>query len=265
MCRTFLQCEICNDHNGILIVLENLTHEYCWFHCYSHKNSTNHRMFFSIFWKIGNSFSFSSALDHSPDSRMILMLQTIPFLLHRFPWWKLLENWYHQVALIFHEMFLRTLRIARFRREGFLRDQVELVVPFSKEFYQVTLIYLIQQLISMDLDFRNVSNFMNHLFWFWTQRFTMIDSVVFLKNMSIRVVLKSSESILERGHFAIAVQQNVVVLEFWNTCLPQFVHELNLSVWSVLASWKTSWSSCSATMSLSNCPGLSRVCSTLRL
>ena len=52
----------------------------------------------------------------------------------------LLENWYHQVALIYHEVFLRTLRIARFRREEFLRDQVELVVPFSKKFDQVALI-----------------------------------------------------------------------------------------------------------------------------
>ena len=97
-------------------------------------------------------------------------------------------------------MVLRTLRIARFRREEFLRDQVELVVPFSKKFYQVALIdraswpqlstlektkhgrnpilnsllkrssrvklfpyqvalvYLLQQLTSMDLDFRNITS-----------------------------------------------------------------------------------------------------------
>ena len=97
-------------------------------------------------------------------------------------------------------MVLRTLRIARFRREEFLRDQVELVVLFSKKFYQVALIdraswlqlstlektkhgrnpilnnllkrssrvnlfpyqvarvCLLQQLISMDLDFRNISS-----------------------------------------------------------------------------------------------------------
>ena len=35
---------------------------------------------------------------------------------------------------MYHEVFVRTLRIARFRREDFLRDQVELVVPFSKKF-----------------------------------------------------------------------------------------------------------------------------------
>ena len=54
----------------------------------------------------------------------------------------LLENWNHQVVLNDHEMFLR---IARFRREEFLRDQVELVVPFSKKFSQIVLIYLIKQ------------------------------------------------------------------------------------------------------------------------
>ena len=102
--------------------------------------------------------------------------------------------------MIYHEVVLRTLRIARFRREEFLRDHVELVVLFSKKFYQVALIdraswpqlstlektkhgrnpilnnllkrssrvnlfpyqvalvYLLQQLISMDLDFRNISS-----------------------------------------------------------------------------------------------------------
>ena len=101
-------------------------------------------------------------LDYSHRSRMIWILQTIPIPLYRFPWrnfetLQLLENWYYQVALINHEVFVRTLRIARFRREEFLRDQVELVVPFSKNFNQVVLIYLLQQLISMDHDFRNVS------------------------------------------------------------------------------------------------------------
>ena len=76
---------------------------------------------------------------------MILNLQTIPILLYRFPWWNfenlpLLENWYYQVGRIYHEVFLRTLRIAHLRREEFLRDEDELVVPFSKKFYQVALI-----------------------------------------------------------------------------------------------------------------------------
>ena len=86
-------------------------------------------------------FSVFFALDHSPDSRMILILQTIPILFHRFQWrivdvFPLLENWY-QVAPIFHEVFLRSLRIARFRREEFPRDQIELFVSFSKKFYHV--------------------------------------------------------------------------------------------------------------------------------
>ena len=127
-----------------MIVLEILSHEYCWFHCYSHKHSPNHRMFFFIFCNVGN-FSVFSALDHSPDSRMILILQTISILFHRFPWWNfdvlpLPEKWYYQVALIYHEVFLRSLRIARFRREEFPRDQVELFLPFSKKFYQVVMI-----------------------------------------------------------------------------------------------------------------------------
>ena len=43
------------------------------------------------------------------------------------------------VALIYHEVALRTLRIARFRREEFPRDEDELVVSFSKKLYQVAL------------------------------------------------------------------------------------------------------------------------------
>ena len=46
----------------------------------------------------------------------------------------------HQVALIDHEASLRTLRIARFRREECLHDEDELVAPHSKKFYQVSLI-----------------------------------------------------------------------------------------------------------------------------
>ena len=55
----------------------------------------------------------------------------------------------------------------------------------------------------------------------------MIDSVVDL--VEERVDLggsRSSESILERWHFAIASQKNVAVLNFWSPCLPQFFHEL---------------------------------------
>ena len=38
-----------------------------------------------------------------------------------------------------HELSLRTLRIAKLRREEFLRDEDELVVPYSKKFHQVAL------------------------------------------------------------------------------------------------------------------------------
>ena len=83
-------------------------------------------------------FFVFSALDHSPGSRIILILQTNPILIHRFQWRNfdvlfLLENLYHQVVQICHEVLLRSLRIAQFRREEFPRDQVEL---FSKKFYQ---------------------------------------------------------------------------------------------------------------------------------
>ena len=84
------------------------------------------------------------AFDHSPDSRMILILQTIPILLRRFQRQiievlPLLEN-RSLVAPICDEMFLRSLRIGRFRQEEFPREQVELSSPFSKNFYQVALV-----------------------------------------------------------------------------------------------------------------------------
>ena len=45
---------------------------------------------------------------------------------------------------------------------------------------------------------------------------------VSLKSMSIWVVSQFSESILERRHSAIASQQNVIILECWSPCSPQF-------------------------------------------
>ena len=44
----------------------------------------------------------------------------------------LLENWYYQVVLIYHEVFLRSLRINRFRREEFPREQVELFLRLQE-------------------------------------------------------------------------------------------------------------------------------------
>ena len=64
------KCEMCNIHNGILIVLEILTHECRWFHHYSDKHSPNYILHLLQRWKF---FSISFALDHPPDSRMILI------------------------------------------------------------------------------------------------------------------------------------------------------------------------------------------------
>ena len=72
----------------------------------------NNGMFLSISCNIGI-FSVFSTLDHSSNSRMMTN------------------------SLIYHEVFLRFQRIARFRREEFPRDQVELFLPFSKKFYHV--------------------------------------------------------------------------------------------------------------------------------
>ena len=59
------ECEICRVHNGLTIVQVIFSHENCWFHCYSHEHSPNHRMFFSIFGNIWNSFlSFSHLIIH---------------------------------------------------------------------------------------------------------------------------------------------------------------------------------------------------------
>ena len=58
-------CEICRVHNGLTIVQVNLSHDYCWFHCYRHEHSPNHRMFFRIFCNNRNSFlSFSHLIIH---------------------------------------------------------------------------------------------------------------------------------------------------------------------------------------------------------
>ena len=42
---------------------------------------------------------------------------------------------YYEVALIYHEVFLRSLRIARFRREEFPHDQVELFFTIPQEVF----------------------------------------------------------------------------------------------------------------------------------
>ena len=78
----------------------------------------NHRMFLSIFCNIRNSFLSFFALDHSPDSRMILIPLTILILFHRFQWQivvaLLLFEDQHRVSPIFHEVLPHSQRIAQF-------------------------------------------------------------------------------------------------------------------------------------------------------
>ena len=50
------ECEIRRVFNELTIVQIIFAHEYCWFHCYSHENLPNHKMFLSIFCNIWNSF-----------------------------------------------------------------------------------------------------------------------------------------------------------------------------------------------------------------
>ena len=94
--------------------------------------SKSYNVFF-IFCNIWNSFLSFFAPDHSPDSRMIFILLTIPILLHRFQrrivqMMPLLENRY-QVAPVCHEASPHSQRIARFRHEGVPRDRIQ--VEFS--------------------------------------------------------------------------------------------------------------------------------------
>ena len=49
---------ICCLRDGLTIVQLILSNEYCWFHCYNHEHSPNHREFFN-FWKIEIFLSFS--------------------------------------------------------------------------------------------------------------------------------------------------------------------------------------------------------------
>ena len=134
------KCEICCVHNGLTIVQVILHHEYCWFHCYSHEHSPNHRMFFSISWHVGNYFlSFPHLITHP---------------IHEWSWfyWQF-QFWF----IVSHDEILRSchfFRISIIRSrwsitkcfsvpyglrgsvKEFPRDQVELFVPFSKKFYQ---------------------------------------------------------------------------------------------------------------------------------
>ena len=92
--------------------------------------------FFSFSCNVGNSFlSFSHLIIHPIRewSRFYRQFQFCCIASHdeilSLP---PLDNWYYQVALIYHEVALRTLRIARFRREELLRDKDELVVSLQE-------------------------------------------------------------------------------------------------------------------------------------
>ena len=250
------------------MILEILSHEHCWFHCYSDKHSPNDTTFFSIFCNVRNSLlSFSHPIIH-PIHEWSWILQTIPMQFHRFPWRNfevlpLLEKWYYQVALIYHQVFLSSLGITRFRQEEFLRDQVELFVPFSQKFYrvalidrtswtqfstlektkhgrhpilnnllkrsfpwiahgsgdqriqinlylhQVALIYLLQQLVSMDLDFHNFFTGLTEV------EDDTNDGVLAVKciiSLNFAVTRSSPESCCDR--FAI-VSEQTVELKWW--------------------------------------------------
>ena len=138
------ECEICCVRDGMTIVQVILSHEYCWFYRYSHEHSPNNRMFLSIFCNIWNSFLSFFALDHSPDSRMILIPLTILILFHRFQWQivvalPLFED-QHRVSPIFHEVLPHSQRIARFHHAELPRErnQVGILVSLPKKLHRVS-------------------------------------------------------------------------------------------------------------------------------
>ena len=172
----------------------------CWFHCNNHEPSPNHRMFFSIFllrWKF---FSFFSALDHSPFSRMILMLQTIPILLYRFPWWKIWEfdtSW--ELISSGHPDLSRN--VSPYLTDCAVPSRRISSWPFSKEFYQVALIDRTSQPTLFTLE-KTEHGFDSGL--------KGLKNDSFCRKIRWRTCLfgcsRSSELILEQWHFAFASQ-----------------------------------------------------------
>ena len=92
------ECETLRVHNGLTIVHVIRSHEYCWFHCYSHKHSPNHRMFASIFCNMWNSCvffrtwsfnRFTNDLDSTDNSSSVSSFPMTPrsvtkcFLVHK--------------------------------------------------------------------------------------------------------------------------------------------------------------------------------------
>ena len=70
---------------------------------------------------------FTSDIHSTDNSNSVASLSMMKF-------WEFATSWevISSVAPIYHEVILCTSRIAQFRREEFLRDQVEFFVPFSK-------------------------------------------------------------------------------------------------------------------------------------
>ena len=70
------KCEICRVYNGLTIVQVILSHEYCWFHCYSHEHSKSQNVFLRLLSHSSKNVSVFSELDHSPYPRTIWILTT---------------------------------------------------------------------------------------------------------------------------------------------------------------------------------------------
>ena len=104
---------------------------------------------FFNFCNIRNAFLSIFAVDHSPGSRMILILLTVPILLHRFQWriveaMLLFEN-QPRVSPVCHEALPHSQRIARLHHEGFPHEwnQVRILVSLSKKFHRVAPVVLL--------------------------------------------------------------------------------------------------------------------------
>ena len=97
-----------------------LPHEYRCLQCGRHKHSSYHKVFVDvlhcIFMRIGPA---SLTIDHSPDTRMILIPQTTPIHVVSLPInkiWEFTASWDFTLSNRFHEVFLRTLQSPLLRR-----------------------------------------------------------------------------------------------------------------------------------------------------
>ena len=146
-------CEVFGILDGMPIVCVILSHEYRWFQCHRHEHCPyQQKMFFSIFCNIRDSFSVFFALDHSPLSRMMWILTTIPILFRRFQWWiavaLLLFDGSIQFAPFFREVLPRSPRTALFHRAGSSRERnlIGTRVSFTKKLQRVAPFHHLSQL-----------------------------------------------------------------------------------------------------------------------